>query len=512
MSKFPYKIEVLIDDSRYWEGLGRQNMAFHQTLGELIDNAIAASGKDAEGELLPFRIEIVIIRNKGRIIVEVADEGTGISLSDLQNKVMSPGGQGTGLGPLNEHGFGLKNALCVMTNGNKLSFKIQTRDKEAVGKNLYYLVRGPFSREMKLDLDKTDRWVENLEHCKSPRGTRVVVETTFEYLRTLWPKTKKELETAMRRLGEHLGVIYRGYLRNKMNKMWLRWSEEEGNWTDKRIFAIEIPYKTQPTSEFAKKSEDFEISVKGVTAKATYTFGEVDVGQSKDEKKGWPYPLEIYYQHNIPTTGIDVCVRGRVVLTQQLASIWPNIHRSPDYNWFVGELILDEKFRTVNNKTALDANNPFWQGLLEKLNAVDPSSGKKKYQPRKGQKYLSEAEIRGKLASILEASIPKSKATQNHPVWSGAGIKIDIHLSTPKGVEVYEIKSGTAEPLHVYQLLMYWDGVVHDTHASPVLGRLVANDAQNSVTNMINDINKRKDNLGNNYNLEFKKITDWKIS
>ena len=503
---FPRQIQVLIDDSRYWQGLGRQNMAFHQTLGELIDNAISASRTDSEGDLLPFRIEILITRSGQKVKVKVADEGTGMSLSDLENKVLSPGGQGSQLGPMNEHGFGLKNALCVMTSGNKLAFEIQTRDSEAARKNEYYLVKGPFSKNMKIELDDPNRWSTNLKRCKGEMGTRVTVETSFEYLRTLWPRAKKELETLMTRLGEHLGVMYRGYLQNLANKMWMRWCEDDGHWTEKRIQAIEVPYTK------SKTTHDFDITIGSDTAKASYTYGEVDAGQVEDEKKDWRYPLLIYYRHNIPTTGVDISVRDRVVLTQQLESLWPDLHRRPDYNWFVGELMLDQNFGTVNNKTALDSNNPFWQGLLEKLNDVDPSSGTKKYEPKPGKQVLSEEEIRRKLASMLEASVPDSKATEIYPVWSGAGVKIDIHLETPKGVQVYEVKSTTAEPIDVYQVLMYWDGVAFDKKKSPKLGRLVANDAPSSVLNMIKQINKRKDSLGKRYKLEFKKISEWKMS
>jgi len=220
----------------------------------------------------------------------------------------------------------------------------------------------------------------------------------------------------------------------------------------------------------------------------------------------------MYYQHNIPTTGVDVRVRGRVVLTQQLENVWSDIHRGPDYNWFTGELVLDDNFRTVNNKTALDANNPFWQGLLQELSKVDPNSGKAKFKPHRRKGKATEDEIRRKLAAALRSSVSGSTVKENYPVWSGAGVKADIHLKTSDRVEVYEVKASTAQPLDLYQLLMYWDGVVNDTKVSPKLGRLVAPDVQSSVLTMIESINKRTDGLGNNYNLEFKKTTDWKIT
>jgi sensor histidine kinase regulating citrate/malate metabolism len=80
---FPRQIEMKIDEARYWEGLGRQEMDFHQVLGELIDNSISASGFDTDGDLVPFTIEITIQHIGNRVKVKVADQGIGMSLNDL---------------------------------------------------------------------------------------------------------------------------------------------------------------------------------------------------------------------------------------------------------------------------------------------------------------------------------------------------------------------------------------------------------------------------------------------
>jgi sensor histidine kinase regulating citrate/malate metabolism len=149
---FPRPVTVCIDEARYWQGLGRQEMDFHQVLGELVDNSISASGFDKDGDLLPFTVEITIQRIGNKVRVKVADEGTGMSLSDLEKNVISPGGKGSAEGPLNEHGFGLKNALCMLSLGNERPFKIQTRDKKAVRQGHYYLVDSPFSSGMLIKL------------------------------------------------------------------------------------------------------------------------------------------------------------------------------------------------------------------------------------------------------------------------------------------------------------------------------------------------------------------------
>lgn len=310
----------------------------------------------------------------------------------------------------------------------------------------------------------------------------------------------------MDRIGEHLGVMYRGYLINPMNKMWLRWVDlADGTWEDKRVPAIEIPLEDDPYNK------TIELEIDGEKTVVKYIYGVIDVGKSKSTEKGWPYPLQIYYQHNLPTSGIDIRVRNRVVLTKQFTLLWPKKYKRVEYNYLGGELILDDKFRTVNNKTALDKNNPFWIALLEKLDEDDATTGLKVYEPKPHQREITETTLKEKLKVVLESSIPNSSAEIEYSIWRGAGVKIDIHLETEEGTHIYEVKTGTVKPIDVYQLLMYWDGYVHDTGNSPKLARLVGSDAPTSVKTMISDINQRQDNKGNNYNLEFKAKSDWQL-
>ena len=58
---------------------------------------------------------------------------------------------------------------------------------------------------------------------------------------------------------------------------------------------------------------------------------------------------------------------------------------------------------------------------------------------------------------------------------------------------------------------MYWDGLAKDGK-SPSLGRLVAKSIPNSVKNIIDDLNKRKDANDNSYNLEGKTIKELGIT
>jgi len=506
MEGFPKDIKISIDESRYWEGLGRQEMDFHQVIGELIDNSISASGKDTDGDLLPFNIEITLEKIGNKIRVKVADEGIGMTIEEITEHIFSLGGKGRSNGPLNEHGFGLKNALCVLTIGNKLPWVIQTRDEIAIEKDVVYEVKGPFSSAMKLELGNKEQWRKDLKYAIGERGTVVYAETTFEFFNTLYHRART-FETLVERFIEHLGVMYRGFLRNRHNKLRLRWRNlgDDGNnpnidadWEEFRIEPIEIPYDTGG-------SQRTEIEVDGPSgkAKAIYIRGNLDVEKMKDPSQGKPYPLKIYYQGNIPTQGIDIVVRGRVLKSGQLPEIWPDIPRHNNFNRFVGELILDDpKFRTVNNKINLDPHNPYWIRLLEKLDNDD-------FKPQRITGAKIEKDLAKKLKTMLEGHYTGSNVQRDRPIWGGAGVKVDIFHELNNGeIHIYELKAGTAAPIDVYQLLMYWDGVVRDEGKSPKIGRLVAKEIPDAVKNIINEINKRKDNLGNQYNLEYKTIKE----
>lgn len=510
---FPRAVKLGIPEDSYWKGQGRQDMDFHQTLGELIDNAISASGYDEEGDLKPFKIEVTLQRVGNIVGLRVADCGIGFTLSDLEEKVLNPGGKGSSdrVGPLNEHGFGLKNALCTLT-GNEKPFKIKTRDIES--REHIYLIQGPFRSGMEIDLDNEENWNEGLEYATRDHGSRIYAKTSFHFFNTLYPRAGR-FDTLVERLREHLGVMYRGFLGIEYNKLWLRWQNQgddpnnpnaSASWRKKRIEPIEIPYDRDGHAEIR-----VHITCEGEQTVALYRSGLLDIGKVEDESQGDTYPLKIYYQGNQPTQGIDIRVRNRVIKTGLLPELWGapplELTRHNDFNYFVGELILDEHFRTVNNKTAVDPHNDFWERLLDEINSEDFEGAPERQTRSQRERTLKEI-----LKNWLEGYVTNSTVTKDRPVWSGAGVKIDLYHEKPNDIDIYEVKTGTARPQDVYQLVMYWDGLVIDG-ITPSLGRLVADGAPSSIQEMIQQLNQRgHDPDGNSYNLEFKSIEDLPIT
>ena len=132
----------LIANEGLFKGLAKQNLLFHQCVGELVDNAIAATN---EGDL--FDITIVLnpdLESEEYVELYIGDRGRGMSL-DVLKRALQLGESATKDNRLNEHGFGLKNALATLSDGNG-PWELWTRVK---GKNESPLkVCGPFKYEM----------------------------------------------------------------------------------------------------------------------------------------------------------------------------------------------------------------------------------------------------------------------------------------------------------------------------------------------------------------------------
>jgi hypothetical protein len=442
----------------------------------LVDNAISAAGQDY------FMIEILVRKDGESLEVTVADDGSGISRPDLQERVLKLGGRGSALGGLNEHGFGLKNSLCLLTS-NKRPFMIVTCDHEASERGKQWAVEGPFRPDMVGQLTAHERWTKDLAHCKGETGTRVIATTTFDYFRTTYQRART-LEPLVLRLGEHLGVFYRHWLTKDIrNQIWIRWRDGSDAWKDVLVPGIALPISRD------HESFGIQVEVGGVRANATYTVGSLDEDRIRGSGDSPIYPLAIYYQHNERTQGTDVVVRNKVVLVHQLEQLWPGQIRRRERNYFIGELVLEGiEFRTVNNKSDLDPHNPFWIAVKQQLNE------RAELLPPEYQYAREEAEIKAALKDLLEHITPNSRAQTNYPVWAGAGVKADIVHEDQNGrwLDVYEVKDESASPQDVYQLIMYWDGLVNDGKV-PRQGRLVAESAPGSVRNLLEHWNSRTD-------------------
>ena len=118
------------NESNFWSSFSKCEIDFHNALGELIDNSLSAKRIEKAGTEIPVAVEVTLAQQSdGTVEVQVADNGKGIDYADLIGKgkrssIFNLGYQPTSQGHMNEHGFGLKNALAMLTSGftNPCSF------------------------------------------------------------------------------------------------------------------------------------------------------------------------------------------------------------------------------------------------------------------------------------------------------------------------------------------------------------------------------------------------------
>lgn len=337
----------------------------------MLDNALSARRELPFGNgLEPITIEVTIEeREDGTYQIQVADHGTGMSLDDITNRIFNPGGQGSHKGDLNEHGFGLKNALALLTGGNSTNFTLLTRSQDAqLDGDHFYGVSGPLSTEMEVRDDATRaEWSEGLHHlANAETGTKISVIVQARYFRTIYRVGGAGFDLLVRGLGEQTGVMHRYYVTagNHIRVAYRRTGQE---WIYHAVQPIPVPIEGEA------RTKTKTIHVGGVAHNFTHTHGVSDYNvkdPEAEQERGWPYPLRIYYQGSNSRRGVDIVVRDRVIKSGVFEEIWPEIGKTVDFNKFVGEVKVGADFRTTNNKTGLDPHGENWEELLKELAAI----------------------------------------------------------------------------------------------------------------------------------------------
>jgi hypothetical protein len=455
-------------DSGLFKGLANQNMLFHECICELVDNSIA-SKKDAE----PFKVDIIFskIENSPNYYVYIVDNSKGMTY-DTFRLAMQPGQSATLDSRLNEHGFGLKHALATLTK-NTGYWKIWAKDFNT-GK--ISSVKYPFQRYMKIEDDDT---FPNLPYPINSISTIVQAEVNLEYIQSVQGRGQPAQDLFKLRawLLEHLGIIYRGYLTPDQMNNW----EIEGTIivsidTDKaKVIPIEIPME-------GTKRNEIVVELSGKNYTLLYITGLID------EKKRNSYfnnvGLKANYLQGTLTQGIDIRLGKRVIATKVLKNIW-GLAPHPKFNEFVAELIIPELprnvLRTVNNKTDIDFDDKEWHKIFDIL--------KEEHKLPENPRFALEEELRIQWKNKLSAGEPRDTVLTDKSIWS-AGVEVDVYREKfdSKEITIYELKAGAAKPIDVYQLKMYWDGLVLQGEY-PSNGWLICENGSDRIIDMINRIN-----------------------
>jgi len=474
------------DEKGVFEGLAQAPLHFHNAIGELIDNAIAAKSKGFN-----IYVDISETENQGVYKITIIDDCGGISLEELKNRVFRLGKRPPpNAHHLREHGYGLKNVLAkIQAEGGV--WEIWTCDKEALRNKRCYRVRSPLRFKLPVEILPLTEWPEK----QPPKngGTIIKFTTSLLYLQTLTKGRPggppSRVGALMDYLREHLGVFYRGYLEGKPPAGYIYTSLNSRK--PEPVEPIEPVY-----SEYNKRRLTVRTKRGNIDLQVTYGKINKESPQTKARK--------YYYRATTDSLGVDFRIGDRVIATRLFSEIWGKA-RHTQYSTWCGELKIDPRPRlvprTLNNKTSIDYDDEIW---MEIVNTV-----KDQIRPPRWSPSPEEAELREQLATNLRATATSSEHVQSpFPCFGGAGVSVDIVHQKANELIIYETKAGKAQPLDVYQLKMYWDGMVEDGK-QPTLGRLVARNWSVGVERVVRVVNQLKDKNGKNYNFELKRWTEF---
>ncbi len=109
---------------------------------------------------------------------------------------------------------------------------------------------------------------------------------------------------------------------------------------------------------------------------------------------------------------------------------------------------------------------------------------------------------------MLKATSPEDTVTGERKVWP-TGTAIDVYRKTPQEkIILYELKVGGGAPIHLYQLKMYWDGLIIQGE-QPSEAILLVEEFSTSLEEMANLMNKLAPPMNTKpYNFKIEKLKD----
>ena len=459
--------------SKGYEGIGKQGMLFHQACFELCDNAFASAPDDTTARIV---ISLAPDTDSNYIWMAIADWGPGMN-KEILDDALQMGSKSVGNHPLHEHGFGLKNALaCLADDDNWTLYTRQSPNQN------YLQVFGPYDSDMPLYESSALELPDGINLKWASPSTVILIRVPMRVVRTIQNRkcdTMTDLVTVRSWLVEHLGVTYRGYLEQNPATM-EPYAKILITIGKKEMF---VPPLMVPM--MLVKTERFEVEMNGIVVPLVYTHGLLDT-DARDHlvcnKKS-----KYYYLHNQPSQGIDIRLGKRVICHSQLSQIWFNkdgnaLNRHNDYNDFVGELMIPELPRgvlsTLNNKTDINRADENWSTIFNAM---------QQFPPPKKALSLEESAVKKRWTDTLSAACPGDIISRETAVWC-TGTHIDVLVENKNKLVVYEVKVRKAAPLDLYQLLMYWDGLVMEGQ-QPTEGILLANSFSPNMESMLKKMN-----------------------
>ena len=515
-----YITPILMDYENWWRGLSHaSDFYFHNAIFELIDNSFS-SCNPISGSSRPNNptIEIVLEDSQeDEVKLIINDNGLGIDEFTFRNTLMNPGSKPRNPGRFNEHGFGLKNALSYIQSGNLKDFRIISKSSDGI-----FELSGPYQERMPFSRVDEDYWNSNVvtDRLRENRvtGTTIVTSVSLNVIKTLtrgssrkkYPQIFGKLCDILR---EHIMVTYRKTLFREQNlrifvvsRSQGQESFEYGNSFFIRSEDRSIKIWNHEYEPVTRRENMIDIRVGGSESHIPIVMGRAphDSKQPGRKYSGFNY----YYQLTNARVGIDIFVRDRLVKAMEWETIWGG---APEYsnNWFVGEIELDEKFPTRNNKTNVDLTSPQWIAFIEQIRhqEINPPNFPNLRDHQDILQLLVERITSGRDDIVGEVKKDETR------VFGDATVDLWFEVeqaNNEKLVHIYELKIETSSPLDLYQLLMYCDGLLEQQYISPETSirlHLLAPDHSEGSKACCDYLRRQKDSRDRLYDIWLDKYT-----
>lgn len=484
--------EIFLDNTpnsnALWRGLGGNFDSLTQIINEFIDNSLSDFIKHNQSEIKKILIRIEQ-KAEERYGIQIEDTGAGI---DNISAAFSIGDKSGRESSLNEHGFGLKHALAAANPDNN-NWSVLTRTNSDVEEDVYYEVSSPFdiSRQKAVKHIKSGNW----PGIRST-GTIVNFEVSSTLLKTIARGLQgnyRLLDSLMKILAEDLGYIYGSYISDNKASVSIRYKTlENKDYTNIDISEVKPNYN--------------DTIVPGIgTTRLNLGNGEVDIEYKFLQAE--PSQYLKYYKANLATSGVEIRLNGRLLEKNLFTEIWGN-EKHNSFNYILIQLNVksDEANRlpmTTTNKTGLRQDDPKLERIYDWIRSKLPEPKRKASLARDEVDLFNQ--LKDRKEKVLKDYDPSLVIERESLAFTSVDekIRIDLYQSFQNKVTIYEGKKNKTSPQDVYQLMMYWDGLVMD-NVTVDEGILIAPEHPKSVEKLVEIKNSSKDQNGNYYNIKLK--------
>lgn len=497
--------EVLLSNypsaEELWSGIGGHFDSLGQIINEFIDNSVS----NFEGNNCLHRdifLSIKEVCEGGDVSITIEDSGTGIK--DL-DKAFTLGSRDAAESPLNEHGFGLKHALASVNPENN-SWSISTRTQDDCDSQVFKRIKAPYKIEgFKYEICPGGQWTGSFM-----TGTIV----SFTCSRTMYATIARGIQGGMRGLvaianvlHEDIGFTYSGLIKEGKANIAMIVTDAQGNTQTVRVGAVEPSY-----NEWYAPGEGQEtVDLGGGPVEVQFQFGKIN--DTNDRRLFDNTTTRKYYRQNMSSSGVEIRLNGRCICSNLFKEIW-GVEKHNSYNSLLVRINLKSLDRealpkTRTSKNGLREGDPRLERLFEWIRGYMTKPIKDMSQA------THESDLFEKLRDNLLVYLPSPKVVDIEKTVFNTDnpadkVRVDLYVKSENVITIYEGKLNATTSKDVYQLRMYWDGLLYDG-IRPNKGILVAKEHPASVAKIISYVNTMIDAGGQHYCFEMKTWSELNI-